>query len=135
MKCEPEQGGPCRRCRVNKTECVFKPRANARSTYNEVTTIPVMSMPMANMSDETSSAVLARLAAIESVLGIRADPTSPALSTLSSSTNYIAAITEEDEGDSSLSGLWQATANLRRFNDPKNVKMWSRSVVSQLWVS
>jgi hypothetical protein len=135
MKCEPERGGPCRRCRVNKTECVFKPRANARSTYNEVAAIPPMSLPISGMSNETSSAVLARLAAIESVLGIRAGPTSPALSTLSSNTSRIAATIEEDEGDPSLSGLWQATANLRRFNDPKNVKMWSRPVVSQLWNS
>jgi hypothetical protein len=97
--------------------------------------IPSTSLPMTNMSNETSSAVLARLAAIESVLGIRADPTSPAPSTLSSNTSRVAVTTEENEGDPSLRGLWQATANLRKFNDPKNVKVWSRTVVSQLWVS
>lgn len=135
MKCEPDRGGPCRRCRVNKIECVFKPRANARPIYNEAPTISPMSRPISNLSNETSSDVLARLAAIESILGIRADLTSPSSNTLASDTNRIAPNTEEDEGDPSLRGLWQATVNLKRFNDPKMVKMWSRPVVSQLWLS
>ncbi|KAF2004260.1 hypothetical protein P154DRAFT_543412 [Amniculicola lignicola CBS 123094] len=129
MKCEPERGGPCRRCRISKTECVFKPQVNARQPDAEI------QPPNFSGSEDTSPAVLARLAAIETVLGIRGGPASPTLSALSSNRTFGAAQIGEDEGDPVLSGLWQATANLRRFTDPQNVKVWSRSVVSQLWFS
>lgn len=42
---------------------------------------------------------------------------------------------EDEPGDPSLNGLWQATANLRRFTDPRNAKLWTKEVVSKLWTS
>ncbi|KAF2707307.1 hypothetical protein K504DRAFT_483431 [Pleomassaria siparia CBS 279.74] len=126
MKCEPERGGPCRRCRVNKIECVFKPRANARSPSRDI-------IESILVTGETSSDILRRLAVIESVLGINTDQTS---TTQVASSNIASVATiDEEEGNASLSGLWRPTANLRRFTDPRNTKIWSRSVVSQLWVS
>ncbi|ORY11746.1 hypothetical protein BCR34DRAFT_483798 [Clohesyomyces aquaticus] len=130
MKCEPERGGPCKRCRNNKTECIFKPRANARQSI--VTPTPMITP----MSNGASSDVIARLAVIESVLGIGNQARQSLISgTFSTNTATVTANVEEDEGDPSLSGLWQATANLKRFTAPRHARIWSPTVVSQLWVS
>jgi len=76
---------------------------------------------------ETSPEVLSRLATIEKVLGIGTTP---------QGTAYVASIAvDEPEDDPSFSGLWEAVANLKRFTSPQNVKMWSRAVVTQLWIS
>ena len=79
-----------------------------------------------SLSEDVTASVLTRLEIIESMLGIQLSA--------QEEPNLLARL-DEDEEDPSLSGLWEATANLRRFTSPKNAKIWSRSVVKQLWVS
>jgi hypothetical protein len=79
------------------------------------------------MPYETSPDVLARLATIESMLGIGAAP--------QGTTSTVSMAPDESEDDPSLSGLWEAAANLKRFTSPYNVKIWSHAVVVQLWIS
>ncbi|KAF2027359.1 hypothetical protein EK21DRAFT_102562 [Setomelanomma holmii] len=128
MKCEPQRDGPCKRCRNSKTECIFKPRPNARQPD------PATSTGALQCSDDTSSQVMARLAVIESVLGIsNSGSICPISERVSSLTPILTADLEDRESDPSLAERWQATANLRRFTAPKHSKIWSRPVVSQLW--
>jgi hypothetical protein len=131
MKCEPAREGPCKRCRNNGTECVFKPRANARQS------VAISSPESIPPNDTTSSEVMARLAVIESILGIGRNngPISSTSSIMYTNTPIIAHPLDEDEGDPNLSGLWQATAALKAYTGPEHLRIWSRSVVSQLWLS
>lgn len=78
-----------------------------------------------SLSSDVQSSVLSRLATIESMLGI---------GQYSQERSVVADVDELDVDDS-LNGLWEATANLKRFTNPKYTKMWSRSVVRQLWDS
>ncbi|KAH7093647.1 hypothetical protein FB567DRAFT_177989 [Paraphoma chrysanthemicola] len=130
MKCEPQRHGPCKRCRNSKTECVFIPRANARQPDASI------SPGVPQSSEGSSSEVMARLSVIESMLGISSDvPISPTSDTFSTFIPITTTDPEENESGSNLSGLWQATADLKRFTAPKHMKIWSRRVVSQLWSS
>jgi hypothetical protein len=132
MKCEPAQGGPCRRCRNSKIECVFRPRANARQPAAMVS--PKIALP----HEPASPDVMARLAVIEAVLGISRnnDPRSPGSGTVNSTSPIITAnLEEEDQDDPSLSGLWPALESLKGRNATTNTRLWSRSVISQLWLS
>lgn len=130
MKCEPERDGPCKRCRNNQTECIFKPRANARQPD------PMTSPQRLSITQGVSAEVKARLDVIESILGIRpGGPLSPAHSSFTSSTPYMVPTQEEDPGDPSLSGLWQAADSLKKLMGSSHGKVWSRTVISQLWSS
>ncbi|KAH3951409.1 hypothetical protein HBI56_079290 [Parastagonospora nodorum] len=132
MKCEPAHGGPCRRCRNSKIECVFKPRANARQP---TATVSPKALPPHGSSPPE---VLARLAAIEAVLGMNGNnhPISPSSGTvISTSPVNTTNAEEEDQGDPTLGGLWPAVEFLRRRNVSATNRIWSRSVVSQLWLS
>lgn len=131
MKCEPARGGPCRRCRNSKIECVFRPRANARQT---TALIPANTLVP---SEAASPDVMARLAVIEAVLGISGNntTTSPGSGTFISTSPGIAAISEDEQGDPTLSGLWPAIETLKGRNGSANARSWSKSVVSQLWLS
>ncbi|KAL5115650.1 hypothetical protein ACEQ8H_006449 [Pleosporales sp. CAS-2024a] len=132
MRCEPVQGGPCRRCRNSKIECVFRPRANAR--------LPANTTPVSNMSasDQTPPDVLARLAVIEAMLGIGGNnPISPGPRAFPSTSPTEPAHEHhgEDQGDPALSGLWPAIEALQRRHRSGNTRAWSKYVVSQLWLS
>jgi hypothetical protein len=128
MKCEPARHGPCKRCRNSKIECVFKPRANARRS-NSVVLSRNLDVPEA-----ASSEVLERLAVIESILGISRNNVSNDPATGSTHSNSPSGI-DESETDQALEGLWQTTAILKRYTPSCPSNLWSRSVVSQLWLS
>jgi hypothetical protein len=133
MKCEPARTGPCKRCRNNKIECVFRPRANARQSTS------ILPPRSAEGTDATSSEVLDRLAVIESVLGITRNIAfkDSAANTLHSNSPIGAANIDghEVETDQALEGLWQTTAILQQHTAPNQSNLWSRPVVSQLWLS
>ncbi|CAI6338713.1 unnamed protein product [Periconia digitata] len=134
MKCEPERGGSCRRCRKNGTPCVFTARANARQSP----TRPVSEKASRSLSEKGSHDVMARLAVIETILGIDDKHYDiPTLQAFSSESAHAPLLAEENEdaGDPSLVGLWTATANLERYAEVTQTRAWSRSVVSQLWFS
>jgi hypothetical protein len=128
MKCEPARHGPCKRCRNSKIECVFKPRANARRS-NSVVLSRNLDVP-----ETASSEVLERLAVIESILGISRNNVSNDPATGSTHSNSPGGI-DESETDQALEGLWQTTAILKRYTPSCPRNLWSRSVVSQLWLS
>jgi hypothetical protein len=128
MKCEPARHGPCKRCRNSKIECVFKPRANARRS-NSVVLSRNLDVPEA-----ASSEILERLAVIESILGISRNNVSNDPATGSTHSNSPGGI-DESETDQALEGLWQTTAILKRYTPSCPNNLWSRSVVSQLWLS
>ncbi|EAT82225.1 hypothetical protein SNOG_10831 [Parastagonospora nodorum SN15] len=116
----------------SKIECVFKPRANARQP---TATVSPKALPPHGSSPPE---VLARLAAIEAVLGMNGNnhPISPSSGTvISTSPVNTTNAEEEDQGDPTLGGLWPAVEFLRRRNVSATNRIWSRSVVSQLWLS
>lgn len=131
MKCERSKTGPCRRCRNSHIECVFKPRVNARQST------VVSSAPCLSVGNTASPEVLERLAAIESVLGIRRNmhPPSPqgaghaphgSLDIYGTGSEYV----DQDTND-----LLPATSRLMRYSEPHQRHVWASDVVSQLWRS
>jgi hypothetical protein len=133
MKCEPAQGGPCRRCKNSKIECIFRPRANARQS---AAILPASTL---SPSETPSADVMARLAVIESVLGIGGNvgrnnnPTSPNSATFMLASPMNSTTIGIEDADPALSGLWPAVECLKGYSATGN--LWSKSVVSQLWLS
>jgi hypothetical protein len=80
---------------------------------------------------------MARLAVIESVLGIggNINPISPASATFLSTSPMNATVPEEEDVDPALDGLWPAVEYLKRHLVSAPGTLWSKSVVSQLWLS
>ncbi|KAG4410849.1 hypothetical protein IFR04_016020, partial [Cadophora malorum] len=73
--------------------------------------------------------VLARLAAIEALLGI-------ASSTQSVLDDDVSLQTPDTESESPFSGVWLAAAHLKlTTRPPQSSKIWSRAVIKQLWLS
>jgi hypothetical protein len=134
MKCEPAPHGPCKRCRNSKIECIFKPRANARRSTSILDIFPSRSTEALGV---TSPEVLERLAVIEAVLGIERNNTSNNANTSIPRSNSpsSAASLDEQEANQGLEGLWHTAAILKRYTPPDQRNLWSRSVVSQLWLS
>jgi hypothetical protein len=84
---------------------------------------------------------MARLAVIESVLGIGGNagrnnnPTSPSSATFMSTSPLNATIMDDEDPDPALAGLWPAVECLKRYPVSVTSNLWSKSVVSQLWLS
>ncbi|KAH7380214.1 hypothetical protein DE146DRAFT_288085 [Phaeosphaeria sp. MPI-PUGE-AT-0046c] len=131
MKCEPTRDGDCKRCRNNKTECIYKPRANARQH------VAVPPTPYISTTNPASPEVLARLAIIESILGINRDHDVPhPVAEKSPPPGPLdAASTETDSLNQDSYGLSLAITRLRKYTEPHQQDMWSRDIVSQLWLS
>ncbi|KAH7055701.1 hypothetical protein B0J12DRAFT_427502 [Macrophomina phaseolina] len=135
MKCQVEPGSNiCRRCRVQKIDCIFKPRANAAIIREP---IDVRSDQDRRLSTADPSSVLSRLEVIEALLGIRpsargahASPASQTDAGPSGSHSF------DDDDDPEFTGLKPAVSLLRCLaRQPQNDRIWVPSVMKQLWTS
>jgi len=136
MKCEvdPDRTSSCKRCRLSQIPCIFKPRANAAAIPQELV-VPSILRPHQEEGLDASEpkldpkSVLARLAAIEALLGI-------ASSTQSVLDDDVSLQTPDTESESPFSGVWLAAAHLKlSTRPPQSSKIWSRAVIKQLWLS
>lgn len=159
MKCEvdPDRTSSCKRCRLSQIPCIFKPRANVCLGQNQTIpyffcrigadfiiqaaaipqelVVPSILRPHQEEGLDASEpkldpkSVLARLAAIEALLGI-------ASSTQSVLDDDVSLQTPDTESESPFSGVWLAAAHLKlSTRPPQSSKIWSRAVIKQLWLS
>ncbi|KAH7409149.1 hypothetical protein BKA64DRAFT_388555 [Cadophora sp. MPI-SDFR-AT-0126] len=136
MKCEvdPDRTSSCKRCRLSQIPCIFKPRANAAAIPQELV-VPSILRPLQEEGLDASEpkldprTVLARLAAIEALLGI-VSSSQPVLD------DDVSLQTPDTESESLFSGVWAAAAHLKlTTRPPQSSRIWSRAVIKQLWLS
>ncbi|OQD82606.1 hypothetical protein PENANT_c020G09474 [Penicillium antarcticum] len=111
MKCEVSGPPPCRRCRQNRVQCVFKPRANASAIHSLVELQQDSSLTcLPGIADHQS--ILNRLSRIEAALGIT------------------------EEGDDEVVSPREPSPKKDLDSVPLNDESaWSRLIVKQLWTS
>ncbi|KAK0109638.1 hypothetical protein ONS95_002319 [Cadophora gregata] len=136
MKCEvdPDRTSSCKRCRISQIPCIFKPRANAAAIPQELI-VPSILRPLHEEGLDAAepkldpTTVLARLAAIEGLLGI-VPSSQPVLD------DDVSLQTPDTESESPFSGVWAAAAHLKlATRPPQSSRIWSRAVIKQLWLS
>ncbi|TVY80419.1 hypothetical protein LSUE1_G003275 [Lachnellula suecica] len=129
MKCEVDlqKDSSCRRCQLSKTECIFKPRANAAAVVETPSPRAENKGLHPDLPTLDPVTVLSRLNTIEALLGIVKAPQQ----------------TAEDDVEQGLSdssdvflGVWTAAAHLKIITRPQqDFQIWSRAVIKQLWLS
>ncbi|KAH8693711.1 hypothetical protein BGW36DRAFT_209571 [Talaromyces proteolyticus] len=139
MKCQVDDAPPCRRCKSLKTECIFRPRANAAALHKlsetplANATVAFSGFNFASAPSTNQASILSRLDTIEAILGIK-----------KLSDDLLKFDVEEDldiepdepDGDFPLSGVWKALTRLREIARPsQDSTIWSKKVVKQLWHS
>ncbi|PVH78178.1 hypothetical protein DL98DRAFT_255716 [Cadophora sp. DSE1049] len=136
MKCEvdPDRTSSCKRCRLSQIPCIFKPRANAAAIPQELV-VPSILRPLQEEGLDASEpkldprTVLARLAAIEALLGI-VSSSQPVWD------DDVSLQTPDTESESPFAGVWAAAAYLKlTTRPPQSSRIWSRAVIKQLWLS
>ncbi|KAH8756543.1 hypothetical protein BGZ57DRAFT_909225 [Hyaloscypha finlandica] len=132
MKCEvdPDRSASCRRCRLNSTPCIFKPRANAAVVQEPSSPRPTSESSGRRIAAQPTldpQTVLSRLEKIEALLGIA----SPGQQHVDDDVTLRSA-----EVDSPFHGVWTAATYLKEATrPPQPSNIWERGVIQQLWLS
>ncbi|KAJ5747911.1 uncharacterized protein N7511_009607 [Penicillium nucicola] len=128
MKCEVSGSPPCRRCKQNQVQCVFKPRANASAIHGLIELQQDANLAFLPGIAEHQS-ILNRLARVEAALGISEREDDEVASSHGKSP-------EEEVDSAPLQGVWKAVAQLRIMTrSSSDESVWSQPIVKQLWSS
>ncbi|KIM92782.1 hypothetical protein OIDMADRAFT_139064, partial [Oidiodendron maius Zn] len=132
MKCKIDEGPSCRRCARAGVECIFKPRANAAGLRDSASPIayrlhPDESIVQPNYSSDSIEAVLKRLDAIETFIGLDSE--------LTPATDKDADWQWNGSDDPLMSGIGASLAQLRKTSRQNlQPKIWSHEVIKKLWL-